>query len=79
MIKRPPLCLLGTTHRVVIGDEAVERVRLARDLRDVLREDIEVWMDLEAMSGRVRQNGDAPMWRQYEEAERALAEAVEAL
>lgn len=47
--------------------------------RNVARKKVTDWMDAEGAKGRLRHNGDASAWPEYEAAQRALDEAVAAV
>ena len=44
--------------------------------KETLKADVLAWMDAEAKALRLRSNGDAPMWLEYEAAEKALADGL---
>lgn len=47
--------------------------------RNELKRQVNEWMLTEGMAGRLRQNSHAPMWRDYEASEGALAKALHAI
>ena len=62
---------------MTIVNEALDELRDARAERDRLRQAVIDWMAAEGREGRLRLNCHAPMWLEYDTAEKKLEEARE--
>lgn len=69
---------VSTEELATVMAEADRLIALAR-ARNAARKKVTNWMTSEAVAGNLRSNGDAPAWQEYQDALKALNQAIEEL